>query len=84
MSNSHAKWLRSADTHSDFGSPDWCKARCDAAADEIERLSEALEGVIDWADFALSNPQEFDCHGVKNLDGPAFEKAREALFQETS
>ena len=42
-------------------------------------LYEALRTIIDWADFALKNPREFDSHGVRNLDGPAFDTARAAL-----
>ena len=42
-------------------------------------IREAAQGVVDWADFALANPKEFDSHGVKNLDGPAFDKLRAAL-----
>lgn len=40
---------------------------------------ERLQAIIDWADLALSNPQEFNKHGVKNLDGPVFDAARELL-----
>lgn len=40
----------------------------------------ALEKMnVDWADFAIANPNEFSSHGVNNLEGPAFDKARAAL-----
>ncbi|WP_188260821.1 hypothetical protein [Azospirillum tabaci] len=42
-------------------------------------LAEAAEGVINWCDFAMSQPGEFDPHGVRNLSGPAFDKLREAV-----
>ena len=50
-----------------------------ALADRAPLLSERLQAIIDWADFALSNPQEFDSHGVRNLEGPVFDEARAAL-----
>lgn len=40
---------------------------------------ERLQAIIDWADLAMRNPQEFDSHGVRNLDGPVFDAAREFL-----
>jgi hypothetical protein len=40
---------------------------------------DALQAIINWADFALKNKAEFDSHGVMVLDGPAFDKARAAL-----
>ena len=49
------------------------------AVNSHDALVEALQGIIDWADLALRNPQEFDSHGVRNLDGPAFDAARAAL-----
>ena len=45
----------------------------------IERLEGALNGIIDWADFAIANPNEFTSHGVNNLEGPAFDNARAVL-----
>lgn len=42
---------------------------------------ERLQAIIDWADFALSNPADFNKSGVKNLDGPVFDAARAALQQ---
>jgi len=42
-------------------------------------MFEALQAIIDWANFALENPQAFDSHGVRNLDGPAFDRARAAI-----
>lgn len=51
----------------------------DSAGQEVVRLREALQGIIDWADFALSNPDTFNKSGVRNLDGPAFDTARAAL-----
>ena len=56
-------------------------ARLIAAAPD---LLEALQGIIDWADLALRNPREFDSHGVRNLDGPAFDTARAALSKATA
>lgn len=43
------------------------------------KLTEVLQGIIDWCDFALSNAEEFNKHGARNLDGPCFDKARAAL-----
>lgn len=40
---------------------------------------ERLQAIIDWADLAMKNRAEFDSHGVRNLDGPVFDAAREAL-----
>lgn len=40
---------------------------------------ERLKAIIDWADLAMKNRAEFDSHGVRNLDGPIFDAAREAL-----
>ncbi len=40
---------------------------------------ERLQAIIDWADLAMKNREEFDSHGVRNLDGPVFDAAREAL-----
>lgn len=62
------------------GAPDLSER--DAMASLAERsllLAERLQAIIDWADFALFNPQEFDCHGVRNLDGPVFDEARAVL-----
>lgn len=42
-------------------------------------LFERLQAVIDWADFALLDPAEFDSHGVRNLAGPVFDEARIVL-----
>lgn len=46
---------------------------------EITRLTDALQGIIDWCDLALKLQDEFDSHGVRNLTGPAFDLAREVL-----
>lgn len=54
------------------------------AIDEIkggELFRERLQAIVDWADLALSRPDEFNSHGVKNLDGPIFDEAR-ALLKE--
>lgn len=40
---------------------------------------ERLQAIIDWADLAMKNRAEFDSHGVRNLDCPVFDAAREAL-----
>lgn len=45
------------------------------------KLAERLQAIIDWADIALKNPQEFDSHGVRNLAGPVFDKARDVLAE---
>jgi hypothetical protein len=50
-----------------------------ALADRAEHLQERLQAIIDWADFAMKNPGEFNDHGVRNLDGPVFDEARVAL-----
>lgn len=50
-----------------------------AISDRAERLFDRLQAIIDWADLALKNPQEFNSHGVRNLDGPVFDEARAAL-----
>lgn len=42
-------------------------------------MAEALQGILDWAEFAQRHPEEFNAHGVKNLMGPAFDKAVAAL-----
>ena len=44
-------------------------------------LKERLEAILAWADLALSAPNEFDKHGVKNLSGPIFDAARVVLDQ---
>lgn len=51
-----------------------------ALADRAEKLCERLQAIVDWADFALANPAEFDGHGVQNLAGPVFDEARSALL----
>lgn len=58
--------------------PDW-KARALASEEQEAKLRERLQAIIDWADFALKHPEEFDSHGVRNLDGPVFDEARAAL-----
>jgi hypothetical protein len=40
---------------------------------------ERLQAIIDWADLALLNRDVFDKHGARNLDGPVFDAARDAL-----
>lgn len=40
---------------------------------------ERLQAIIDWADLAFANKEKFDSHGVRNLDGPVFDAAREFL-----
>lgn len=40
---------------------------------------ERLQAIIDWADLAMKNANEFNSHGVRNLDGPVFDAARDAL-----
>ena len=45
----------------------------------ISQLESAAQGVLDWADLAMNNPDEFDSHGVRNLDGPAFDKLRDVM-----
>lgn len=52
------------------------------AVDELKGkqiVSERLRAVVDWADLALAHPEEFNSHGVKNLDGPVFDQARQVL-----
>ncbi|HKT52903.1 MAG TPA: hypothetical protein VJP88_00510 [Caulobacteraceae bacterium] len=43
------------------------------------QLLERLQAIIDWADLALKLPEEFNNHGVRNLDGPVFDAARAIL-----
>jgi hypothetical protein len=59
-----------------FGRTELANARLIAAAPD---LLERLQAIIDWADFALSRPNEFNSHGARNLDGPVFDAARELL-----
>ena len=61
---------------------EWAQVMADRHADLHRRVAElrgALQGILDWADLALSKPDEFDSHGVRNLDGPAFDHAREVV-----
>lgn len=51
--------------------------RLQTATDTRERL----QAIIDWADFALADPAEFDGHGVRNLAGPVFDEARALLTE---
>ena len=46
---------------------------------DLTAATERLQAIIDWADFALTHPDEFNSHGVHNLDGPTFDAAREFL-----
>lgn len=55
-------------------------ARLIAAAPD---LLERLVAIIDWADFALAHPNEFNSGGVRNLDGPVFDEARAAISKAT-
>lgn len=62
------------------GAPDLSERDAMAAlAERALYLHERLQAIIDWADLALSLPQQFDSHGVRNLDGPVFDKARAFL-----
>ena len=54
-----------------------------ALADRAEELLERLLSIIDWADFALVHANEFNSHGVRNLDGPIFDAARAAIAKAT-
>lgn len=49
------------------------------AANELIHARERLQAIIDWCDIAMKNADEFDSHGVRNLDGPVFDAAREYL-----
>ena len=49
------------------------------AVNAHEALKDALQAIVDWANFAQQHPEEFNAHGVKNLQGPAFDKAEAAL-----
>jgi hypothetical protein len=50
-----------------------------SAPTDHDALHEALEGIVDWADFAMKFPDVFNSHGVKLLTGPVFDDARELL-----
>ena len=43
-----------------------------------------LQALIDWSDFALRHPSQFNSHGVKNLEGPVFDEARAFLAEARS
>ena len=43
----------------------------------IAQSDDRLEAILDWADLACANPKEFNRHGVKNLQGPVFDAARQ-------
>jgi hypothetical protein len=51
----------------------------DPETSRVEFLEERLQAIIDWCDIAMRNADEFDSHGVRNLDGPVFDAARDAL-----
>lgn len=55
--------------------PSTFKAARDTLREALDRLTE----ILNWADFALKNPAEFNGHGVQNLAGPAFDNARDFL-----
>lgn len=46
---------------------------------QIKDLKDRLQAIIDWCDIAMKNADEFDSHGVRNLDGPIFDAARAVL-----
>lgn len=66
-----ASWKGSADDRQEIS-----RLR-EEAADNPYRY--ALRNIINWADLALKNAQEFDSHGVQLLNGPFFDEARELL-----
>ncbi|QIB36924.1 hypothetical protein G3A56_02045 [Rhizobium oryzihabitans] len=47
--------------------------------EQIAVLTGRLQAIIDWCDLAMKNADEFDSHGVRNLDGPIFDAARAVL-----
>lgn len=49
------------------------------AHDENAHLRERLKAIVDWCDIAMKNADEFESHGVRNLDGPIFDAARAVL-----
>lgn len=51
----------------------------DETRSERDAAVERLQAIIDWADLALKLPEEFNSHGVRNLDGPVFDAARAFL-----
>lgn len=58
------------------------KAQVNWLIADRDAARERLQAILDWADFAMSNPDEFDSHGVRNLDGPVFDAARAYLSTE--
>ena len=55
--------------------------RVDVAAKKANKLADRLQAITDWCDLALTHKDEFDKHGVKNLEGPVFDAARAVLAQ---
>lgn len=51
----------------------------DIVGQHTEALRDRIQAIIDWCDFALANPDEFNKHGVRNLDGPVFDTARQYI-----
>ena len=58
---------------------EWESRQTDKLDAEVPFLKERLQAIIDWCDIAMKNPSEFDSHGVRNLSGPIFDAARDAL-----
>ncbi|QIG68678.1 hypothetical protein EVB67_028 [Rhizobium phage RHph_TM3_3_14B] len=52
------------------------EAEAQAAEDALAEAIGRLKAIINWADLAMKNPDEFDSHGVQLLDGPVFDEAR--------
>lgn len=74
----NAKLIKS-DVMSLISRIEWEEKQTDIAHEKAVILAERLQAIIDWCDIAIKNPEEFNSHGVRNLTGPVFDAAREAL-----
>jgi hypothetical protein len=62
---------------------EWEAKQTDVSHARAKMLEERLQAIIDWCDIAMKNADEFDSHGVRNLTGPIFDAARDALEVKT-
>ena len=49
--------------------------------DAAQALYERLTAILDWCDLVSENPERWAGMGVKLLQGPTFDAAREAIAQ---